>query len=335
MVPLTVLFSVVFATSANESVSVDGDGHAVIETTRGVHPAVIVVALTLGAAAAAAAWWWAGRAIRPIHDVTALANQIQAGSLDRRLSIDRAPQEVEALTDSFNAMLERLHDASLVQQRMIEDASHELRTPLAALAANNELIVSDPAASLEEHRAAAQRNDELIDRLQTTIDDLLRDARMRSQQLQQTDNDLVEIVQRVVRRQRLIHPTDVIAFTSPTDLRVGLDGPSVERAVDNLIANAVHFGPPDRPIDVVVTDGPQPSVSVTDHGPGIAPELLPEVFDRYRSDTVEGHGIGLALVKQVADAHAGIDVESPLPDGTPGTRFTMRFRRARDAWPAR
>jgi signal transduction histidine kinase len=107
-------------------------------------------------------------------------------------------------------------------------------------------------------------------------------------------------------------------------LRIGIDGPSVQRALTNLLDNAARYSPPAMPIRIDVTEHP-PTLSVTDHGPGIPFADQARIFDRYHSDEA-GVGIGLALVKQIADAHGAIEVISPLPGLDHGTRFTITFR---------
>ncbi|MGL5826968.1 MAG: ATP-binding protein, partial [Nocardioides sp.] len=107
------------------------------------------------------------------------------------------------------------------------------------------------------------------------------------------------------------------------------DGPSVERALSNLVDNAMRLSPPGGVVDVVVGEhGGRAFVAVEDDGPGISPEDVPHLFERYwrrGSDQAPGHGIGLALVAQVAAAHDGVEVESPA--GERSTRFTLWFRR--------
>ena len=334
LIPLFSLLAVVVVTTSDEEVGVprNEDGLVIEEVTSSsetsVPPEVVVAALILAVAGTVAVWVWTGRAIRPVATITSVANDIQAGSLDRRIRLDGAAAEVQALADSFDQMLDRLSLASATQQRLVEDASHELRTPLAALAVNNEVILHDNNPTLEDYRASTERDEALIARLQLTIDDLLRSARVRTQSTRQVDNDLMVIVDRVVNQHRAVNPTVPVLVTGPDSLFLGIDGPSVQRALVNLLENAVRYSPEGVPVTIDVTAEPIAALSVTDHGPGIEPDDLSRIFDRYyRSgpDESTGTGIGLALVKQVADAHGDIDVVSPIPGDNQGTRFTMRF----------
>lgn len=332
VVPILALLVVVFATASTEEVTDGPDGTRIVveSTTVGVPPAVTLTALALAAASTLAVWFWSAQAVRPMKRILELVDEIQAGSLDRRLDLHASAGEVQDLADSFDRMLDRLERAGAVQQRLIEDTSHELRTPLTALAVNNEVIRNHPDPTTDDYRASLDRSHALIARLQLTIDALLAQARSRNQQTRQVDNDVAVIVRRVVDQQAAIDPDTDILVTGPGQLLLPIDGPSIERMLTNLVQNAVRFAPLGTPVEIEFTADP-PTLSVTDHGPGIAQEDLPHVFDRYyRADESEGqgndgHGIGLALVRQVADAHGSIQVESP-PDGLDsGTRFLMRF----------
>ena len=330
VMPILVLLMVVFATTSSEEIIDGPNGRQVIgESTSGDVPAAVTVtAIALAAAAAAAVWVWSGRAVRPMNRIRALADEVQAGSLDRRLDLQATAREVQELGDSFDRMLDRLERASGTQQRLIEDTSHELRTPLAALAVNNEIIRNHPDPTADDYRSSLDRSDALIARLQLTIDELLTQARSRTQQARQVDNDLALIVRRVADQCRTIDPTIAIAVASPDRLLLPIDGPSIERMLTNLVENAARFAPKGTAVEIEVGKAP-PTLSVTDHGPGIAREDLPHVFDRYyRADEGGGHGIGLALVRQVADAHGSIEVESPPEGQRTGTRFVMRFDEA-------
>lgn len=328
VLPIFALLSVVFATSTSEEIIEGPAGEQLIgESSSGdVPPIVVVAAIGLALAATVAVWLWSARAVRPMKDITALADEIQAGSLDRRLGLDGVTGEVQQLGDSFDRMLDRLESASRTQQQLIEDTSHELRTPLAALAVNNEVLRNHPDPTDVEYEAFLDRSDALVERLQLTIDDLLKGARARARRASQIDNDLMEIAHRVADHHRRVSPECRIVVTGPDELRLAIDGPSVERALANLVENAARHSPTGEPIAVDVRVGDSVTLAVTDHGPGIAPEDLPRVFDRYfRADEGGGHGIGLALVKQVADAHGSIHVESPVPGRPDGSTFELRF----------
>ena len=333
LLPLLALLGVVFATSEEQSVeSLDDDGLAVrvesdvdIVVEPGVPDAVVVAAVALGLFGLVAVWWWSGRAVRPMREITDVVNDIQAGSLDRRLDRRGDAPEVQALADSFDQMLDRLERATTTERALIEDASHELRTPLAALAVNNEVIRRNPSPSPEEYDASIRRDQALIERLQLTIDDLLSGTRRCSREAAQVDNDLMAIARRVADQHRAVNPDMPLIVQGPDELRLGIDGPSVERALVNLVENAARFASEEVVIEVV--DGESGvELAVTDDGPGIAADAFDAIFDRYRRGTGGGRaGIGLALVKQVAEAHGSIRVESPPPGRPHGSCFVMTF----------
>ena len=329
ILPILVLLVTVFATSTSSEVVLEGAEGPLVdegETSGDVPVAVPIVGIAVAVAAAVGIWSWSGRAVRPMNDITALADEIQAGSLDRRLGLDGAVREVQDLGDSFDRMLDRLERSGQTQRQLIEDASHELRTPLAALAVNTEVMRNHPDPTDADYEQSLARSEELVRRLQLTIDELLRGARSRNEATRQIDNDLVAIVQRVVEQHRTLRPEIPVSVTAPAERRAAIDGPSVERAVANLVENAARFSPPGTPIEIEVNAAGVPTVSVSDSGPGIAPEDCAFVFDRYyRADEGGGQGIGLALVKQVADAHGSITLESPPAGRTQGTRFVMHF----------
>ena len=304
------------------------DRPVVITNDEGVPAGVLGATVLLMMGGTGAVLFWSRRAVAPMAEITAVANDIQAGSLDRRIGLHGGTREVQQLADSFDQMLDRLAQASSTQQRMIEDASHELRTPLAALAINNEVALDASEPTLDGYRQAIERNQALVERLQLTIDELLAEGRAERQQLQQVDNDLLAIVARVADQHRVTSPDVPIVVRGPASLRLGIDGPSVQRAIENLVQNAARYSPPGVPVEIDVTPTANVTLlSVTDHGPGIPSDKVDAIFERYyQGDPEDGGaaGIGLSVVKQVAEAHGGIEVLSPVSEDG-GTRFTLTF----------
>lgn len=321
--PLLVLLFVVFQVEESETFESEGTVAVDVVTESGVSPWVPAATLGLSVAAMIVVWFWAGRAVDPIDRMATLTDEVQAGSLDRRLELHSAPTEIRRLGASFDRMLDRLAASSTLERQLIEDAGHDLRTPLAALAARLEVAAQrsnahDIADDLELCEAE-------VERLQATLDGLLASTRSRQREVTQVDNDLAAIVNRVVERQRLLSPAVSITVDTPERVLLGIDGAAVERAVANLVTNAVEHGG-GAPVGVAVRpDADRVDVVVVDNGPGIDPDRIPSIFDRYDGDH---NGIGLALVKQVAEAYGEVIVESPVDD-RPGARFTLRLRRSR------
>jgi signal transduction histidine kinase len=330
LVPLLVLLAVSAVSDESQTQSTDTADGVVTERTRGLSPWVPITAAALALPAAAAAWWWAGRAVAPIERITEVANAIQATSLDRRIGLTDAPDEVQALADSFDLMLDRLAASAQVQRRLVEDASHQLRTPLAVLATNADVALAEPSPTVVDLREALVASRATVDRLQGVVDDLLATARADHHAATGVD-DLARIARDTTSAHLdLARALGVeLTVSAPDRLPAAVDGASVARAVSSLVENALRHSPAGGVVEVTV--GEERGlllVSVSDQGPGIDPADRERIFERYWSGapTGDGLGIGLAVVKQVADGHEGVEVESPLgPEG--GTRFTLHFRR--------
>ncbi|MEH1124364.1 HAMP domain-containing sensor histidine kinase [Micromonospora sp. CPCC 206061] len=326
--PALLLFGVVLATDTEtETRHVDGVETVQDTTSRG-SIWVSVTVLALSPAAAALAWWWAGRAVRPIDRVRAVADDIRAADLSRRIALSDGPAEVAALAASFDAMLERLHEAGETQRRLIEEASHELRIPLAVLVTNAEVLLAHPKPTVEAYRRGLERSRVAAVRLQAVLDELLVDARGRARILDRRPADLMVVVRAIVDEASV--PGVNLSFDGPETAICPVDEPTVRRAVHNLVDNAIRYSPPGTPVRVAVeVTAHDVAVVVTDRGPGIAASEHDRVFQRFwrgRSD-VPGTGLGLAIARQVAQAHGGdLTLTSPGPSGE-GSTFYFTVRR--------
>lgn len=329
-VPVLLLAGVTAVTDTE--IQVVDDGTAVEETTDRRSPWVTVTAVALGPAAAALAWWWAGRAVRPIDRVRTVAEDIEGSDLSRRIALDTGSTEVVALAASFDAMLDRLERAAEAQRRLIEEASHELRTPLTVLKANAEVMLAHPEPTVDVYREGLERSQAAATRLQTTLEELLVDARGRARTIDRRPADLAALARGVVDDAAVVAaPRGItVSLIGPATAPCRLDTPTVTRAVANLVDNAVRYSPEGSAVVVEVTaDGTEAAVVVTDHGPGVPSEEQDRVFERFwrgRPDTA-GTGLGLPIARQIAAAHGGsLAVRSPGPDGD-GAVFTLRLRR--------
>ena len=329
-VPVLLLAGVVAATETDLE---ESDGATTVETTTTDRsPWVTWTVVALGPAAAALAWWWAGRAVRPIDRVRAVAEDIEATDLSRRIALDSGPAELVALASSFDAMLDRLEGAADEQRRLIEEASHELRTPLAVLAANADVLLAHPEPTVDVYRQGLERSQAAAARMQATLDELLVGARGRARTLDRRPADLMAIATAVVDGARVVAAPRRIALSlsGPPTAVAALDEPSVTRAVTNLVDNAVRYAPEGSTVAVeVATTELEATLVVTDHGPGIPAGEQGRVFERFwrgRPDT-HGTGLGLPIARQIALAHGGsLAVRSPGPHGD-GCAFTLRLRR--------
>ena len=267
----------------------------------------------------------ARRAVRPVDELTQLAEEVAATQdLSRRIARE-GDDELGRLARTFNGMLANLEQARHAQEQLVADASHELRTPLTSLRTNVEVLMQ-----VERLDAGARR--ELLDDVVAQLDEfgrlvsgLVELARGAQPPRAATPVRLDQLVSRVADSVRARPGTPELTL----DLRPSVapaEEDRLERAIANLLDNAVKYGG-GRPVEVRVADG---AVTVRDHGPGIAEEDLAHVFDRfYRAPGARsspGSGLGLSIVRQVAEAHGG-SVTAEVADGG-GMRFTLRLPQA-------
>jgi signal transduction histidine kinase len=318
-VPVLLLFGVVVATDVDVTVRAE-DGVEVESTSTERSPWVTWVVVVLAPAAAGVAWWWSGRAVRPIERIRATAEEIEETDLSRRIEIEQGPTEIVSLAASFDAMLDRLENAAQTQRQLIEETSHELRVPLSVLTTNADVLLAHPEPTVQTYREGLERSKRAAERLRSTLDELLVDARRRTRSIDRRPVDLMALVRGVA------DDAAVLAAARDVELRVGgssvecsVDELTVRRAVSNLVDNALRYAPGGSvvEIDVEVT-GAEASVVVTDHGPGVSEDEQERIFQRFwrGRDDGEGAGLGLPIAHQIAVAHGGsITVASPGPAG--------------------
>ena len=275
---------------------------------------LVAVGAALAAIAAAAGWLLMRRTTQPLEDLTAATERVAATRDLTPLRLDR-DDEVGRLADSFDQMLVALSVSREQQRRLVQDAGHELRTPLTSLRANIEFLQ-------RAHDLPADERDALLAGVRSEIEELgdlfnevmllATDDVTRAEP--DTEVDLAEIVTEAVDRFRRRTEREVNLAVEPT---IVTGNPTLlDRAVTNLLGNAHKFSPPTEPIEVSLSGR---RVTVRDHGPGIAPEELDRVFDRfYRADDARsqpGSGLGLAIVRQITEQHAGDVHAENAPDG--------------------
>jgi two-component system, OmpR family, sensor histidine kinase MprB len=264
-----------------------------------------------------------GAALAPVRRLTrATENVAETGNLSERIEVS-GNDELSRLACSFNTMLSALEESTRMQRQLVADASHELRTPLTSLRTNIEVLASDRALPPGERERLLTDVIEQLGEMTTLIAELMELARGQQHTAESEEVRLDLLAADAVERTRRHRP----AVTFETDLEESVVNgvPStIERALANLLDNAAKWSSPDGRVEVGVHDG---EVTVRDHGPGIAEEDLPYVFDRfYRAASARGmpgSGLGLAIVKQVAEAHGGQVVAERAEGG--GTRMTLRL----------
>jgi two-component system sensor histidine kinase MprB len=269
----------------------------------------IGIALAAGLAALVAT-----AALRPVRRLTTAAENVTAtGDLSERVAVSGG-DELGRLAARFNAMLAALEESVGRQRRLVADASHELRTPLTSTRTNIDLLREGRLPEDEARRALDDAATEL-EALTTLVADLVELARGEERKLRVEDVQLDDLVSGAVERARSRAPeATFVTALSPTVVRA--DPVLLERAVLNLLDNAVKYSPAGSPIEVTVREG---EVVVADHGPGVADEDVARIFDRfYRSATARskpGAGLGLAIVREAARAHGGDATVESTPRG--------------------
>ena len=270
-------------------------------------------------AAAVVARLAAGRVLRPVGQLTETVERIRTTG-DLSAPIDTPGRdEISRLGQAFAAMTAALDESVGAQRRLVADASHELRTPLTSLITNLELLAEqpdDPSTPALTAAALAEAAE-----LRVLVNDLVELARDGEASFHVEDVRLDLVADRVAARAA----SRVPGLRYELDCRPTLvrgDPDALERAIGNLVDNALKWSPPAGRIRVSAARG---IVEVSDDGPGIAAADLPFVFDRfYRSAAARalpGSGLGLAIVRRIADLHGGIVEAIPLPRGV-----TLRLR---------
>lgn len=310
-----------------EEVSVEPVREIVTHEVRWISIVGVVVFALLGAVGA---YWITRQGLRPIQQLSRVVQEIQADSLDRRIALAGPPDEVKALADAFDHMLERLQQAFAQQSRFVADAAHELRTPLTTLRTNLEVVREDPHATLNDYQEMAQTIDRTLGRMERLVEDLLLLARG-EREVHREPVPLEVLLTEVVDELRPLAQTREVTL----HLDVGgepvilADAPLLARAVSNLVENGIRYNRPGGSVTVTAhSEEKGLIVRVQDTGIGIPPEELPHVFERfYRVDRSRdrhrgGTGLGLAIAAHVVHLHGGwIEAES-----TPGVGSTFTIR---------
>jgi two-component system, OmpR family, sensor histidine kinase MprB len=253
-------------------------------------------------------------ALVPTRRLTEAAEDITATQdLRRRVDTDRK-DELGRLAVAFNTMLAALEDSVEAQRRLVSDASHELRTPLTSLRTNFEILGRTDALPDDERRRLLDDVDAELDELSRLIADVVDLARDGEPERIEEDVRLDQLVADAVDRARRRAP-EITFETTLDETVVHGSGERLHRAVSNLLDNAIKWSPEGAAVEVGVAEA---AVTIRDHGPGIAEEDLPKVFDRfYRAPDARGlpgSGLGLAIVRQVAESHGG-SVSAARADG--------------------
>jgi two-component system OmpR family sensor kinase len=275
--------------------------------------------------------------LRPLDDMTDTATEIAAGDLSHRVDLPADRQdEVGRLGGALNSMLSQIeaafHERELSEEQLrqfVADASHELRTPLTSIRGYAELYRRGALPTTDAVDDAIHRIEDEAARMSVLVDDLLLLARLdQGRPLEQEPVDLLAITADAIRDSGAVDPDRPITFEHDDEVVVVGDPTRLHQVVANLLDNARVHTPSATPVNVATRiEDDDALVVVSDHGPGLAPEVAARVFERsFRGDNgtrpPSGSGLGLSIVKAIAEAHGGTaTVQSTLGAGT---TFTVR-----------
>lgn len=287
-------------------------------------PALLLLAVIGG-------YWIASRALKPVHKIAEAASQINQGKdLSKRIDIGSGSDELHELTDVFNDMFSRLDEAFKAEQQFTSDASHELRTPMSVIMAQCEY-------TLEETRTPEEYTDALTvirrqgGKMTRLIDDMLCFARLERNHSSYSKEKLnfSSIVEDVCEDMALLRDKN-ITLTKKIEPDISISGNQMllSRLLVNLISNAYRYGKENGNIEVCLNNNNGIVLSVIDDGIGIPADRQKQIFERfYRGDSArssEGTGLGLAMVKEIAEYHNGkVEVASEVGNGS---TFSIIFK---------
>jgi len=273
----------------------------------------------------------AGHALSPLRRVTALAQRVTQERLDERIAMGGPVDELRELADTVDGMLDRLADAFQTQRRFVANASHELRTPLTVIRAEVEVTLADPDATEADLRHMGEAVLEAADRTQALLDSLMFLAR--SQQALPRREPLDLAVAARTAADTTANEAAARGVAVHLDLEpspITGDPPLIDRTVANLVENAVRHNVMGGTVDITVRPG---LVHVENTGQQIRPEdvrRLAEPFERLHRDcSGPGVGLGLSIVRSVADAHGARLELQPRAGG--GLVAEVAFTAARPA----
>lgn len=252
-------------------------------------------------------WAVAGRILQPVRLVRTAAAQLTEQDLTRRIPV-RGHDDIAALAKTFNAMLDRLERAFAVQRQFVDDAGHELRTPITIVRGHLELMGDDPAEREETVRLVTDE----LDRMSRIVEDLLLLAKAeRPDFVSPEPVQLAELTADVFVKARTLGDRDW-QLTDTADREAELDPQRITQAMVQLAQNAVQHTTPGQTIRIGSrAEGSRVELYVADSGPGVRPQDRELIFERFRRGTSRrgargsGAGLGLSIVKAIAEGHGG------------------------------
>jgi signal transduction histidine kinase len=256
-------------------------------------------------------WGVAGRVLRPLQRITATAQRVSQDNLDERIGLEGPRDELKELADTFDGMLERLSGAFASQRRFVANASHELRTPLTVIRTELDVTLADPHATTAELRAMAETVRDATLATERLIQALLTLARSEGGVVRRDPADLAEGARlalaqtgpEAAARRLVVRPT-----LDPAPVRG--DRRLLERLVANLVENAIRHNRDGGTVEVrTATAAGRSTVEVRNDGALVPPEAVASLLEPFqrldRGARGDGVGLGLSIVRSVAEAHGG------------------------------
>jgi heavy metal sensor kinase len=270
--------------------------------------------------------------MRPLREISAAVEEISASNLDRRVDLAATETELGVLARVLNSAFDRLEESIEKQVRFTADASHELRTPVSVILAQTSMARRRDRP-IEDYRDVIETCHSAAARMKSLVEGLLMLARNDAGELRPriSDCDLRQLADECIDLLLPLAEEKEIAIRRElADVSVEADPELLAQAISNLVSNAIrHNGRGGEARVSLVAEGAEAVLTVSDNGPGIPPEDLPRIFDRfYRVDAARsrrdgGSGLGLSIARAVALSHGGtLSCESPAGQGA---RFTLRL----------
>jgi two-component system OmpR family sensor kinase len=280
----------------------------------------VLISASVVAGTGILAWFIIQIGLRPLRRMGAVAKDIAAGDLTRRVEPATSKTEIGRLGLALNGMLSQI-EAAFAQRtasesrlrRFIADASHELRTPLTSIRGYSEMLRRGAAQSPTDSELARRRIEDEALRMSILVDDMLLIARLdQGRPLEMKPVDLQSIARDAADDARAVAPQRDVKVDAPTPVMVTGDDTRLRQVVGNLMRNALVHTPGTTPIEIAVsTENGFARISVADHGPGLRPDEVERIFEPfYRADPSRsrdrgGAGLGLSIVNAVVSAHGG------------------------------
>ena len=272
----------------------------------------------------------ASKAIEPVNQLISLASGISDSNISTRLVLPEHRDELYQLTKTINELLARIEISMLQQKQFTSDASHEIRTPLAAIRGTLEVLIRKQREPLVYKEKIAGTIKE-VDRLDALLEQLLQLARIDSSTAARNETvclaELVSFAEKKWKKQAS-EKKITLQLSIPEDVTVMGDRLYLELILDNLLNNAIKYGNVEGNVFLTWNETSK-TLSVKDDGIGISAKDLPHIFNRFyradesRNSSVKGNGLGLSIVKKLADLQ-GIELSAESWPGK-GSTFSLRF----------